>query len=147
MPFWMPEGKPIAVSISINNAPNRLFFRALDGEREPLWFDLQDRIMSVHDIRWSPDGEFIFFTWRLPGKFEIYALPIADRGNNWIKLTNSLGNVEPAISPDGQWIVFTSTRDQNPEIYIMSINGSNQTNLTNRLGRDQSPDWQPLPKN
>jgi Tol biopolymer transport system component/predicted Ser/Thr protein kinase len=142
-PNWLPEGETIAVAISINNAANRLFFRALDGERVPVQFDLQDRIMSVHDVRWSPDGNFIIFTWRLPGKFEIYALPIADRGNNWTKLTNSLGNVEPAISPDGQWIVFTSTRDQNPEIYIMSINGSNQTNLTNRLGRDRYPDWQP----
>jgi Tol biopolymer transport system component/serine/threonine protein kinase len=144
-PSWMPEGQPIAVAISINNAANRLFFRSEALGNPPVWFDVQDRIQRVFDLRWTPDGEFIIFSWRLPGKYEIYALPIDDRGNNWTKLTNSLGNVEPAISPDGKWIAFTSTRDQDPEIYVMTITGADQTNLTNRLGRDQNPDWQPLP--
>jgi Tol biopolymer transport system component len=142
-PSWMPEGKPIAVAISINNNWNRLFFRSELHGNPPVWFDKQDRILRVHEICWTPDGKYIIFSWRLPGKYEIYALPIAERGNNWIKLTNSLGNKEPAISPDGQYIVFTSTRDQDPEIYVMSISGADQVNLTNRLGIDQHPDWQP----
>jgi Tol biopolymer transport system component len=145
-PPWMPEGRPLAVAISINQAGNRLFFRSEAQGNPPVWFDLQDRIQRVFDLRWTPDGKYIIFSWRLPGKYEIYALPLADRGNNWIKLTNSLGNIEPAISPDGRWIIFTSTRDQDPEIYLMTISGSDQINLTNRLGRDQNPDWQPLPR-
>jgi len=144
-PSWMPSGQPIAVAISINNAPNRLFFRSEESGKEPIWFDVQDRIRSVFDIVWTPDGGFIIFSWRLSGKYEIYALPLEERGNNWVRLTNSLGNIEPAISPDGQWIVFTSTRDQDPEIYLMTISGADQVNLTNRLGRDQNPSWQPLP--
>ena len=144
-PYWMPEGQPIAVAISINNAPNRLFFRSEEHGNPPVWFDVQDRIQRIFDLRWTPDGQFIIFSWRLPNKYEIYALPIADRGNNWVKLTNSLGNVEPAISPDGKWIVFTSTRDQDREIYLMTISGADQVNLTNRLGIDQNPDWQPPP--
>jgi serine/threonine protein kinase len=143
MPYWMPQDQPLAVSISINQAPKRLFFRSEDTGNPPIWFDVQDRILGVHDLRWSPDGQRIIFTWFYDGKNEIYALPIADRGNNWIKLTNSLGNQEPSISPDSQWIVFTSTRDQNPEIYLMKIDGSDQINLTNKLGRDVDPDWQP----
>jgi Tol biopolymer transport system component len=62
-----------------------------------------------------------------------------------IALTSSLGNKEPTFSPNDQWIVFTSTRDQNPEIYIMTNTGSGQTNLTQNPGRDLQPDWQPLP--
>jgi len=141
-PSWMPEGKPLAVAISINRNWNRLFFRSELHGNPPVWFDNQDRILRVHEICWTPDGKYILFSWRLPGKYEIYALPIAERGNDWIKLTNSLGNKEPAISPDGQYIVFTSTRDQDPEIYVMSISGADQVNLTNRLGIDQHPDWQ-----
>jgi len=144
-PAWMPEGQPLAVAISINNNWNRLFFRSETLGRIPVTFDVQDRIQRVHELAWTPDGQFIIFSWRLPGKYEIYALPIEERGNNWYKLTNSLGNKEPAISPDGQWIIFTSTRDQDPEIYLMTITGADQVNLTNHLGIDQHPDWQPLP--
>jgi serine/threonine protein kinase len=142
---WMPEGQPIAVAISINYAKNRLFFRSQTHGNPPVWFDVVDRIQGVYDLRWTPDGKFIVFSWRLPGKYEIYALPIEERGNNWIKLTNSLGNIEPAVSPDGQWVVFTSTRNQDPEIYRMTITGADQINLTDRLGKDMNPDWQPLP--
>jgi TolB protein len=130
------------VAASINGAPGRIFFRSATGG-EPLWFDRQDRIKGAEELRWTPDGQFIIFTWKQPGLHEIYALPIALRGNSWIRLTNSQGNREPSISPDGQWIVFNSTRDQNHEIYVMSISGSNQLNLTNHPGIDKQPDWQP----
>jgi TolB protein len=143
MPHWMPEDQPLAVAISINQAPNRLFFRSEETGNPPIWYDVQDRIMSVHDLRWTPDGQSIVFTWFYDRKNEIYSMPIAERGNNWLKLTNSLGNKEPTISPDGEWIIFTSTRDQNPEIYRMKIDGSDQINLSNRLGVDMDPDWQP----
>jgi TolB protein len=143
---WMPEDQPLAVAISINQAPNRLFFRSEETGNPPIWYDVQDRIMGVHDLRWTPDGESIVFTWFYDRKNEIYSMPIAERGNNWFKLTNSLGNKEPTISPDGEWIIFTSTRDQNPEIYRMKIDGSDQVNLTNRLGVDMDPDWQPPPR-
>jgi TolB protein len=143
-PPWMPEDQPIAVSASINDAPGRLVFRSADGG-EPVWFDLQDRLIGVDHLDWSEDGEFLLFTWKQPGVFEIYSVPIADRGNRWNKLTNSLGNQRPSFSPDGRWIVFMSTRDQNPEIYVMTVSGANQTNITEHTSRDIDPDWAPAP--
>ncbi len=145
MPDWMPS-QPIAVVASINGAPGRLFFRA-SGGGDPDWYDVQDELIGVDHIDWSPDGQFMIFTWKQPGQFEIYALPIADRGRNWIKLTSSLGNREPTFSPDGQFIALTSTRDQNFEIYRMSVSGADQVNLTNNSARDMNPDWQPPPSN
>ena len=142
LPAWIPVEQPLVVAASINGARRRLFFRSATGG-DPVWFDLQDRIIGADELRWTPDGKFIIFTWKQPGLHEIYALPIALRGNSWIRLTNSQGNREPSISPDGQWIVYNSTRDQNHEIYVMSISGSNQLNLTNHPGIDKHPDWQP----
>jgi Tol biopolymer transport system component len=43
---------------------------------------------------------------------------------------------------NGEYIAFTSTRNQNPEIYRMTAAGADQVNLTNDPGRDQQPDWQ-----
>jgi eukaryotic-like serine/threonine-protein kinase len=145
LPTWMPEPKPIAVAISIRSAPNQIYFRSDPGDAEPLDFDRGDRIVGVEHLDWSPDGQFMVFTWKQPRIFEIYTIPIADRGARWEKLTNSLGNVEPRFSPDGQYIIFSSTRDQNPEIYIMTVSGADQRNLTLNPNRDMQPDWQPPP--
>jgi Tol biopolymer transport system component len=40
-------------------------------------------------------------------------------------------------------IAFVSNRDSNDEIYVMSANGSGQTNLTNSLADDTFPAWSP----
>lgn len=46
-------------------------------------------------------------------------------------------------SPDGSYILFTSERDGNREIYLMKANGADQTPLTNDPAMDVAPDWQP----
>jgi TolB protein len=57
------------------------------------------------------------------------------------RLTNTpAGNVDPSFSPDGSRIVFTSFRDGNAEVYVMSADGSGQTRLTN----DPTPDSEPV---
>ena len=144
-PAWSPNGQTLAVIASINRAPGRIFLRPAEGG-EPSWFDLQDKIIGADHLSWSSNGQFIAFTWLVKyGKQEIYIAYAQNPGLDPISLTSSLGNKEPAFSPNDQWIVFTSTRDQNPEIYIMTNTGSGQTNLTQNPGRDLQPDWQPHP--
>ena len=40
-------------------------------------------------------------------------------------------------------IAFTSTRDGNPEIYVMDADGNNQIRLTNHPETDYQPSWSP----
>ncbi len=144
-PAWSPDGGTIAVIASINQAPGRIFTRPAGGG-EPTIFDRQDRIIGADHLTWSSDGRFLAFSWLVKrGKQEIYISDLQNRGLDPISLTLSLGNKEPMFSPDGQWIAFTSTRDQDPEIYIMTTNGSGQLNLTQSTSRDLQPDWQPIP--
>jgi Tol biopolymer transport system component len=49
----------------------------------------------------------------------------------------------PDFTPDGRRIVFTSNRDQQAEIYVMSADGSGQKRLTRRPGDDWAPDVSP----
>ncbi|HTH66175.1 MAG TPA: Ig-like domain-containing protein [Gemmatimonadales bacterium] len=46
---------------------------------------------------------------------------------------------DPAISPDGSRVAFVSTRDGNPEIYVMDADGTSLTRVTN----DPQPDGRP----
>ena len=50
---------------------------------------------------------------------------------------------DPAQSPDGMWIAFTSGRDGNGEIYVMAADGSAPRNLTRHEARDRKPAWSP----
>ena len=54
-------------------------------------------------------------------------------GENWL----------PAWSPDGTRLAFSSTRDGNPEIYVVNRDGSNLRRLTNHPGIDITPTWSP----
>jgi TolB protein len=65
-------------------------------------------------------------------------------GANVTVLTDSEGDdTTPAWSPDGEHIVFVSTRDGNREIYVMDADGRHQVNLTNHPADDWMPSWSP----
>jgi len=140
-PAWSPDGGQVAVIAAPRGAPGRIYLGSPGGAGA--LFDRSERLIGVADLRWSPDGDYLTFTWQIAsGQNEIYRVPVANPRDHE-KLTNSLGNKEPAYSPNGQWIAFTSTRDQNPEIYLMTSAGAEETNLTENPARDMQPDWQP----
>jgi TolB protein len=75
------------------------------------------------------------YAWKLYESFDIFSAN-AD-GTNLKRLTNTDGyDAEATVSPKGDKIVFTSTRDGDPEIYTMNLDGSDQTRLTHQKGYD-----------
>jgi Tol biopolymer transport system component len=76
--------------------------------------------------------------WKLYETFDIFSAN-AD-GSNIKQMTISDGyDAEATVSPMGDKIVFTSTRDGDPEIYVMDIDGNNQNRLTFEKGYDGGP--------
>jgi TolB protein len=141
-PAWAPDGR-LAVVANVRGAPGRIYFGGAGGGGT--LFDRSDQLLGVDHLEWSPDGAFIALTWTISsGRNEIYLVPV-DNPREHAQLTESRGNKEPAFSPDGRWIIFTSTRDQNPEVYLMSSTGGNQQNLSQSPFVDMQPDWSPKP--
>lgn len=78
------------------------------------------------------------YVWKLYDTFDIFKAN-AD-GSNLKRLTTAPGyDAEATFSPLGDKIVFTSTRDGDPEIYTMNLDGTNQTRLTYHKGYDGGP--------
>jgi Tol biopolymer transport system component len=64
-------------------------------------------------------------------------------GSNQTRLTiNSASDGQPAWSPDGTQIAFTSDRSSGFQIYVMNVDGTNQTQLTSS-GANSGPGWSP----
>ena len=70
--------------------------------------------------------------------YEGYDIFVADLQGNIVKqLTTGEGyDAEATVSPDGQKIVFTSTRSGDLELWTMNIDGTNIQQVTDELGYD-----------
>lgn len=75
------------------------------------------------------------YTWAIYSTFDIY---VADEKGKIVKqLTDSPGyDAEATVSPQGDKIVFTSSRSGDLELWVMGIDGKNQVQITNELGYD-----------
>ena len=118
-------------------------------------FAIEDlyKLKSVSGITFSPDGKRIAIavteSFLATGKTnsELYLMN-AD-GSNSRMLTPAGGNSQgPSISPDGQWVAFTSYfdlygDDHGCEIYIIRIDGADLRRLTNNDYCDYQPRWGP----
>ena len=60
------------------------------------------------------------------------------------RLTNdSATEADPALSPSGEQIAFSSDRDGDPDLYLLSSTGGRPKRLTNLAGAEASPSWSP----
>ena len=78
------------------------------------------------------NGKYI---WPIYDTYDIY---MADQQGNILKqLTNEKGyDAEPTVSPKGDKIVFTSTRNGDIDLYTMNIDGSDVKQITFEYGYD-----------
>jgi Tol biopolymer transport system component len=97
---------------------------------------------------WSPDGRWLYYTARFG---EAVDLVRASVGGAVERLTHSdesvvfehavlrpgggtrtgIRNSHPAVSPDGKWLAFTSTRTGRRQLYVMPSGGGAAYPITN----------------
>jgi Tol biopolymer transport system component len=75
------------------------------------------------------------YVWAIYPEYDIFTA--RPDGSDLRRLTSTPGyDAEATVSTDGKWIVFTSVRDGDLELYKMRPDGSGVTRLTERLGYD-----------
>ncbi len=85
-------------------------------------------------------GEIVVASSR-SGRLQLYAAERANLAQLRKVLDDSATAAEPAYSPDGSRLAFVSTRDGQPEIYVMDADGTNPSRLTNAPGADGDPSF------
>ena len=95
-------------------------------------------------LHWCPDNESLVLNIAIRHERSYELWRINSDGSDLHPLTDhpDLGNVHPDISPDGNWVVFESGRDEvGMDLYIMRPDGSQQIRLTDHPAYDGRPAW------
>jgi len=143
---WSPNGDWLLYVFSTGNLKVLQMRYQSDFVNNVRKFDQssnEGRLGNVMEPSISFDGSMIVYTHTFNEINNIYSAVFADRGRTITQLTDSGKDHSACWSPDGKWILFTSERDGDPEIYIMDSEGGNVTNLSNMPSIDAEPSWQP----
>ncbi|MDP2274113.1 MAG: tolB protein precursor protein [Archangium sp.] len=146
-PKISPDAKWIAF-VSNREGQDRLFLVKPDGRgqrrlhseaaQDTRW-DAGEYEAGEADAVWTPDSAELVFSARGPrGYWHLYSAEVAT--GSLKQLTDGAWDDQlPALSPDGKWIAFVSSRDGNAEVYAMPRGGEPR-----RVTHDAAADWKPL---
>lgn len=151
-PVWSPDGSRVAF-VRVVHGPDQSYLVVADVEPpSALWSETVPSVWHpVSDPTWSPDGTQIAFTCEgPPPRWEFDLCTVSSTRN--LGYQSGIGGVrrittgtwvdsDPAWSPDGTWIAFTTDRETpgRGHIALVRTDGSGYEALT--FGRD--PAWSP----
>ena len=141
-PEWSPDGDRIAFLTSRGGDENHynIFSMNSDGS-EPT--KLTNVLTDEWKFSWSPDGSMIVYS----SHSDIYGIYVmrADGSGKTVLLEDLHADLlDPAWSPDGKFIAFTTTASMaNGRIDVVRSDGSDRVTLTEHRTGDAAPTWSP----
>ena len=139
-PRWAPDGLRV-LYVAHTESKSEFHVVSPAGEKRTR-VPVPSQITSVAGLSWAPDGTAIAFGGgTAEGSYDIYLMK---PGGGEAAIRRIVENgIQPAWSPDGRFLAFTTFRDGNLEVYLADSDGGNLRNLTRNEGYDARPAWLP----
>lgn len=139
-PTFSPDGKRLAFVSSRSGHPQIYVMNASDGS-EVRRLTFQGNYNTEPDWSPRPGGKIVFTARDERLQFDLFL--VDPESGEISRLTQDQGSNEgPAFSPDGRYIVFTSTRLAGQrKIFMMTADGGNQRLIVDRRGDVETPAW------
>jgi Tol biopolymer transport system component len=147
-PTWSPDGARLAYRHQTGMDPtSEVWVIGTDGN------DAHDISNSADSAdwgpSWSPDGKWIAWNSQQGRAFGFQLALVAPDGSDLHLVPVDRWVEYPAWSPDGTKIAFMSQQpnaagnDPNYDLYVVGVDGSGLTQLTDEPGEDGFPTWSP----
>lgn len=140
-PRWSPDGGRIMFS-SDRTGVQELYVMDSDGTNVQR---LTDTGTLADTGAWSPDATRIAFASKAPGRDDMDLFMMASDGSDLRQLTDEPGvdNAAPDWSPDGERLVFQSSREDDRSIEVLDLERDERRALTTGEHVDGWPRWSP----
>jgi TolB protein len=149
LPDWAPDGKGLVFSSTRHgDKQSRIYiidevpFGGSQQEGRSLNFGPDD--VRGEDPTWTDDGRIVYSGCDLtvePAPCGLYTMSAAPGAHPFTQLTDRKEDTAPAA--EGDRVAFMSNREGNWEIYIVNLDGTGLTRLTNNAANDGLPTWSP----
>ena len=144
-PFWSTDGR--FVTYVKNESGNYdVWRRHADGAGTPEL--LLDDERSLHQVLWSPDGEWMVFRTGgagfggRSGDSDIVGFrPGVDSAVTPLVATTDFAEQDPALSPDGRWLAYTSDETGRNEVYVTPFPNVESARVQVSIEGGFSPQW------
>ncbi len=133
-PNWTPDGKYL-----VFNSKGLIYKIPVNGGiPEKIYTGIANNCNNDHVI--SADGKTLVVSHNTKEKGSIiYTLPFT--GGEAKQVTPKGPSYLHGISPDGKTLSYCAQRNNEYDIYTISINGGEETKLTNTVGLDDGPEY------
>lgn len=132
-PVWSPDSTMLAFLHQSDDMPPRVHLSGMGQNDKEEATPAGDFQMPAD---WSPDGRFIAF-----GNTGLQQLANETQGDVWVfdlargrkavpLLTTRFHEANPAFSPDGKWLAFTSDESGRAEVYLQAFRSGDTPSLT-----------------
>ncbi len=122
-PVWTPDGSRIAFPFVTPATDTDIWWAPGDGVREASVLVGAAEIVEI-PYSFSADGRTLFYQKeeRLPTGWDLWAVDVDDPGSARPIMSTNTSEINPAISPDGQWLAYAGARigsEQKSEVYVV----------------------------
>lgn len=138
-PTWSPDGKWIAFQSS-RLGDSQIWLMSVSGE------DVREftgsKSGAANTPSWSPVGDIILFSLGIRNPV-VAAREFNVATASIVRISDISPARNASISPDGYWVIFDAVKENNMDIYRMTLNGAMLTRITEDPAQDFDPAWLP----